>query len=118
MISEGAEGLTGREIARRLNDAAERDIKVLVNASPRVIVESFCREDASNQGALRKFFVHLHNVRIPGGVPSAALDEWKLEIKNALEETNVETKTGAMRRRLFLRNLEELESRFGHPVQK
>lgn len=118
MISEGAEGLTGREIARLLNDAAERDVKVLVNASPRVIVESFCREDAANQEALRKFFVHLHNVWIPGGVPSADLVEWILEIKTALEETNVETKTGSMRRRLFLRNLEELESRFGYPVQK
>ena len=92
MISEGAEGLTGREIARLLNDAAERDVKVLVNASPRVIVESFCREDAANQEALRKFFVHLHNVWIPGGVPSADLAEWILEIKTALEETNVETK--------------------------
>lgn len=118
MISERAEKLTDRELARRLNDAAKHDVKVLVNVSPRVIVETFCREDASNQEALREFFVHLNNVQIPGGVPSAALVEWILEIKSALEETNVETKTGAMRRRRFLRNLEKLESRFGHPVQK
>lgn len=112
MISEGAQGLTGRELARRLNDAAKRDVKVLVNASPRVIVKTFCREDASNQEALREFFVHLHNVRNPDGVPSAALVEWIHQIKNALEETNIETKTGAIRRRWFLRNLEELENRF------
>ena len=91
---------------------------LLFNATPRVIVETFCREDAPNQEALREFFVHLRNVRIPDGVPSAALVKWILEIENALEETNVETKTGAMRRRWFLRNLEKLESRFGHPVQK
>lgn len=64
------------------------------------------------------FFVHLNNVQIPGGAPSAALVEWILEIKNALKETNVETKTGAMRRYWFLRNLEELESRFGHSRQE
>lgn len=118
MISERAEELTGRELARRLNDAVKRDVKVLVNATPRVIVETFCREDASNQEALRMFFVHLNNVQIPGGAPSAALVEWILEIKNALKETNVETKTGAMRRCWFLRNLEELESRFGHSRQE
>lgn len=119
MISERAGNLTGSELARCLNDAAKHDVKVLVNASPRVIVETFCREDAPNQEALRKFFVDLHNnVRIPGGVPSAALVEWILEIKNALEETSVESKTGAMRRSWFLRNLEELESRFGHSIQE
>ena len=118
MISEGAGELTGGELARRLNDVAQRDINLLVNASPRVIVETFCREDASNQEALRESFVHLRNVQIPDGVPSGTLVEWILEIKTVLEETNVETKTGAMRRCWFLRNLEELESRFGHSVQE
>lgn len=118
MISERAEKLTGWKLARRLNDAAKHDVKVLVNVSPRVIVETFCREDALNQEVLREFFVNLRNVRIPDGVTSAALVKWILEIKKVLEETNVETKTGAMRRRWFLRNLEKLESRFGHPEQK
>lgn len=118
MISEGAGELTGGKLAHRLNDVAQRDVNLLFNATPRVIVETFCREDAPNQEALREFFVHLRNVRIPDGVPSAALVKWILEIENALEEANVETKTGAMRRRWFLRNLEKLESRFGHPVQK
>lgn len=118
MISEGAGELTGGELARRLNDVAQRDVNLLFNATPRVIVETFCREDAPNQEALSEFFVHLRNVRIPDGVPSAALVKWILEIKNALEETNVEAKTGAMRRRWFLRNLEKLESRFGYPVQE
>ena len=117
IISEGAGELTGSELARRLNDVAQRDAKLLVNATPRVIVETFCREDASNQEALRMFFVLLRNVRIPDGVTSTALVKWILEIKNALEETNVETKTGAMRRHWFLRNLEELESRFKHPAR-
>lgn len=118
IISEGAGELTGSELARRLNDVAQRDAKLLVNATPRVIVETFCREDASNQEALRMFFVLLRNVRIPDGVTSTALVKWILEIKNALKETNVETKTGAMRRCWFLRNLEELESRFGHSRQE
>lgn len=117
IISEGAGELTGSELARRLNDVAQRDAKLLVNATPRVIVETFCREDASNQEALRMFFVLLRNVRIPDGVTSTALVKWILEIKNALEETNVETKTGAMRKHWFLRNLEELESRFKHPAR-
>lgn len=118
MISEESEELTGRELARRLNDAEKRDVRALVNASPRVIVETFCREDASNQEELRKFFVHLRSTWVAGGESSAALAEWLSEIRHALESTDIETKTGAMRRRWFLGNLEELESRFGHPLQK
>lgn len=111
-------GVSGGELARCLADAVNYDVSVLVKAKPRIIVKTFCRDDASNQRELYRFFVRLRDLRVADEERSLALAEWLREIKNTLEDTSAETKTGAMRRRWLLSALEELSDRYESLVWK
>ena len=106
--------LTGKDLASRLEEAAKWDVLALLEADPKLIVATFCGGRAEDQESLRIFFVHLGCTSLGTGKASAAIAKWVSEIKYELEESRVMTRTGNMRKRWFLDNLDELSSRLAN----
>lgn len=104
--------LTGKDLTDRLELAAKWDVLALQKADPKLIVKTFCKGCAGDQESLRSFFVRLGRTSLGTDEASIAIAEWASNIKHELEKTRIMTRTGNMRKRWFLDNLDELLSRF------